>query len=73
MKINGPINLIRLEGIVCNTTKIIYIYFDRHNSINKQTKCDGFINDDIVTFLNKEFIKINDKIIDFFMESSFNQ
>ena len=73
MKINGPINLIRLEGTLYNNKKIIYIYFDHHFPINKQTKCDGFLNDDVVTYLNKEFLKINNKYIDFFMETSFDQ
>lgn len=73
MKINGPVNVIRLEGNIHDIKKIIYVYFDHHYPINKQTKCDGYLNDDIVTFLNKEFIKVDDKIIDFFMETSFNQ
>ena len=73
MKINGPVNIIRLEGIIFNIKKILYIYFDHHYSLDKQTKCDGYINDDIVTFFNKEFLKINDKTIDFFMETSFDQ
>jgi hypothetical protein len=73
MKINGPINIIRLEGTIFNIKKIIYIYFDHHYPLNKQTKCDGYLNDDIVTFLNKEFLKIHDKTIDFFMETSFDQ
>jgi hypothetical protein len=73
MKINGPVNVIRLEGIIHDIKKIIYIYFDHHYPINKQTKCDGYLNYDIVTYLNKEFIKVDDKNIDFFMETSFNQ
>jgi hypothetical protein len=73
MKINGPVNVVRLEGTINDIKKIIYIYFDHHYPLNKQTKCDGYLNDDIVTFLNKEFIKVDNKIIDFFMETSFNQ
>ena len=73
MKINGPINIIRLEGTINDINKIIYIFFDHHYSLNNQTKCDGYLNDDIVTYLNKEFLKIHDKVIDFFMETSFNE
>ena len=73
MKINGPINIVRLEGTINNINKIIYIFVDHHYSLNQQTKCDGYLNEDIVTYLNKEFLKIHDKFIDFFMETSFDE
>ena len=72
-KINGPINVLRLEGQIFNIKKVIYIYFDHHYDVNKQTKCDDFLADDVVVYLNKEFAKIDDKYIDFFMETSFDQ
>jgi hypothetical protein len=70
--VNGPINVIRLEGTLFNIKKIIYIYFDHHYDIKYQTKCEDFLADDITTYLNKEFIKNHDKVIDFFVEGYIN-
>jgi hypothetical protein len=71
--INGPVNVVRLEGQIFNIKKIIYIYFDHHSDLYIQTKCNDFISDDIVVYLNKEFSKIENKYIDFFMETTIEQ
>lgn len=71
--VNGPVNVVRLEGQIFNVNKIIYIFFDHHSNLYTQTKCEDFISDDIVIYLNKEFSKINNKYIDFFMETSIDQ
>jgi hypothetical protein len=72
-QINGPINVVRLEGQIFNINKIIYIFFDHHSDLYIQTKCNDFISDDIVVYLNKEFSKIKNKYIDFFMETTIEQ
>ena len=72
-QVNGPINVVRLEGEIFNINKIIYIYFDHHYDLYIQTKCNDFISDDIVVYLNKEFSKIKNKYIDFFMETTIEQ
>jgi hypothetical protein len=66
--INGPINVVRLEGKINKIKKVIYVFFDIHIDVNNQTKCDDFEAIDIVTYLAKEFKENSDKEIDFFME-----
>jgi len=66
--INGPLNVVRLEGKINGIKKIIYVFFDIHMDVNNQTKCAEFNSIDIVNYLAKEFEAIPDKEIDFFME-----
>jgi hypothetical protein len=68
IKINGPLNVVRLEGKINKIKKVIYVFFDIHIDVNNQTKCDDFEAIDIVTYLAKEFKENSDKEIDFFME-----
>jgi hypothetical protein len=68
--INGPINIIRLEGYIYDIKKVIYVFMDVHNKLDEQTKCDNTDAKDIVLFLNDEFKSISIPI-DFFMETSF--
>ena len=68
IKINGPLNVVRLEGEINKIKKVIYVFFDIHIDVNNQTKCDDFEAIDIVTYLAKEFKENSDKEIDFFME-----
>lgn len=46
-KINGPINIVRLEGEIEGVKKVIYIYFDIHLEPNIQTECSNIENIDI--------------------------
>jgi len=66
-RINGPINVVRLEGIVNGQDKVLYLFFDIHNDIFQQTKCEDFDNIDIGQFFQKELSMIKTPI-DFFME-----
>lgn len=68
--INGPINIIRIEGYIYNIKKVIYLFMDRHENLENQTSCDTSDAKDIVEYLNDEF-KIVSVPIDFFMETSF--
>lgn len=67
-KINGPINVVRMEGIINDTKKVIYLFMDRHADIDKQTDCndpDNSIN--IAEYFNQSFLKLDkDKTYDFF-------
>jgi hypothetical protein len=65
--INGPLNVVRLEGKINKIKKVIYVFFDIHVDVNNQTKCDNFDSIDIANYLAREF-KTLDKEIDFFME-----
>jgi hypothetical protein len=69
-KINGPINIIRLEGKIFGHNKILYLFLDKHFAVQSQTKCQDYLSDDVVTYLNREFHKIKDKNIDFFVETA---
>jgi len=68
--INGPFNIIRVEGYIYNKKKVIYLFMDTHVPFNDQSSCNNDNAIDIVTYLNDEF-KSSSLPIDFFMESSF--
>jgi hypothetical protein len=67
-QINGPVNVIRLEGEINNVKKVLYIFMDMHIPINNQTKCENFLSEDVTRYVKKEMLKTKDKHIDFFME-----
>lgn len=70
--INGPINLVRLEGTINNIPKIIYLYMDIHESLKSQTKCPEEDAIDISQFLERVFENPKPGInYDFFMENVF--
>jgi hypothetical protein len=52
-RINGPHNVVRLEGIVNGHNKVLYLFFDVHLDIFQQTKCEDFDNIDIGQFFKK--------------------
>jgi hypothetical protein len=47
--VNGPINVVRLEGIINNIKKVIYVFFDYHSPLIYQTRCE----DDSSISINK--------------------
>src|SRR5437868_2123251 len=68
-KINGPVNVIRLEGNIQGIKKVIYLFMDIHNDLEQQTKCD----DDTPTireFFTDIFTRLSDQPInyDFLLE-----
>jgi len=66
--INGPANVIRLEGKVGKKKKMIYIFGDLHYNIANQTKCSNDINiniDQLFPLIFKENKKMK---YDFFVE-----
>ena len=67
-KINGPTNVIRLEGEINNIKKVLYVFMDIHVDIQYQTKCGDFLSEDVALYIKKELLKKHDKYIDFFME-----
>jgi len=72
MLINGPINAIRLEGIVNNVKKIIYLYMDYHMFLQEQTECESYESINIDKYLYDLFKKTN-QTIDFFFEIKHTQ
>ena len=72
--INGPLNIIRLEGKINNIKKVLYIFMDLHMEIINQTKCEEYLSEDVTKYVKEELIKFSkdnenkDNYIDFFME-----
>jgi hypothetical protein len=65
--INGPINIIRLEGTINSIKKVLYVFLDLHMPYNVQTECEDYLSDDITKYIKSEMLK-TDIEIDFFME-----
>jgi hypothetical protein len=63
--INGPINVMRLEGYIGNIKKVLYIYGDYH--FTNQTSCNNDLAIDIDKYFSNEFLEVK-KDIDFFLE-----
>lgn len=70
LEINGPINVIRLEGTVEKIKKVIYIFMDLHLNLINQRECDNIFSQDIQKYFAESFYNINkkNKIYDFFCE-----
>jgi len=68
--VNGPINVVRLEGKVGQTKKILYAFMDFHMDVSVQTKCDDVRSKDMNTYLAETFDEISkqNKTYDFFLE-----
>jgi hypothetical protein len=69
--LNGPINTIRLEGLVNGSKKVIYIFGDIHRDLNNQTECDNLNAEDINKYLYKFIKEYNgDEYYDIFIEAN---
>jgi hypothetical protein len=68
--VNGPVNVVRLEGEVDGIKKVLYVFMDFHMDISGQTKCEDIRSKDINTYFVENFDKISDGeiIYDFFFE-----
>jgi hypothetical protein len=72
MKINGPINITRLEGNINNIKKVLYIFSDFHLDPNIQTSCNVDEAIDIDKFLSNTFLELN-QVVDFFIEVDYEE
>lgn len=70
--INGPFNILRLEGTVGSVKKVIYLFMDVHMPESSQYKCENPRAVDIQSFLVFEFERLQksdpDKMFDFMFE-----
>lgn len=68
--VNGPINAARLEGMIGNVKKVVYLFMDRHEPLESQTKCTNLFSKDISQFLLDSMLEIQDvdTSYDFFIE-----
>ncbi|MEM3062642.1 MAG: hypothetical protein QW303_03730 [Nitrososphaerota archaeon] len=69
-KINGPINVLRLEGTVGKIKKVVYLFMDYHMPVGSETQCSHVFAEDVHRYFAKSFYRLsgNDKIYDFFVE-----
>jgi len=72
MYVTGPYNVVRLEGTINSTKKVIYLFFDIHSDPSQQLRCEDPRTLNINTFLVEEFDKLNkenpNKTYDFVFE-----
>ncbi|MEM0354254.1 MAG: hypothetical protein QXW79_01595 [Thermoplasmata archaeon] len=70
VKINGPINVIRMEGTVGTIKKIVYLFMDYHMPVGSETQCSHIFAEDVHRYLARSFYKLSgsNKIYDFFVE-----
>lgn len=68
--INGPVNIVRLEGHINGIPKVIYIFFDVHERVDNQTQCANIFSKDVQKYFVDNFSKLNSskKTYDFFVE-----
>jgi hypothetical protein len=69
-EVSGPINVVRMEGMVNHIKKVIYLFMDWHEDISMQTECINVFSKDLNKYLAENFYKLNSSniIYDFFME-----
>lgn len=70
LMINGPINIVRLEGMVNGIKKIIYLFMDIHIDVSDQTQCQNIFSQDIHKYFINTFTQLNNQqqMYDFFLE-----
>lgn len=70
IQINGPLNVVRLQGTINGIYKVIYLFMDIHEDVSKQTECTNIFSKDIQNYFSENFYSLNDgkKIYDFFFE-----
>ena len=70
-QINGPVNVVRLEGEFKGIKKVLYVFMDFHIPTCAQTACDNVFRKDIDGFFAESFHNLNSssKTYDFFFET----
>lgn len=69
--VNGPINVVRLEGNLYGIKKILYIFMDYHADVEYQTQCQNFDSIDITQYMINMFKQSDKDInIDLFFETT---
>lgn len=68
MEVNGPINIVRIEGSINNVKKVLYLLMDYHARITFQKECEN-ITLDIDQLLDKTFKENKNITYDLFVET----
>lgn len=68
--VNGPVNILRLEGTIHGINKVLYLFMDYHMSVNEQTQCKNLFSQDVQKYFTDSFYKasIGTQMYDFFLE-----
>jgi len=67
--VNGPINVVRLEGKINNIDKVLYVFMDYHIDIFAETSCNSYNSEDFVKYFTKTMDKTDKNIAyDLFFE-----
>ncbi len=68
--INGPVNIIRLEGNVHGINKVLYLFMDYHNNVTSQTQCSNVFSQDVQKYFTDSFFQLSEGTLmyDFFLE-----
>ena len=70
-QINGPVNVVRLEGVFDGIKKILYVFMDFHMPLTQETVCDNVFRKDVEEYFAESFYNLNPsvKTYDFFLET----
>lgn len=71
VEINGPLNVVRLEGKIGDIKKVIYLFMDVHYPLCIQSKCANIFAKDVHKYLAETFEQLDKdkKMVDFFIET----
>ena len=71
ISVNGPVNVLRLEGQINGIDKHLYVFMDYHNNVAVQTQCEDIESLDVMQYMYTN-LKNSDKeqYYDFFLEIS---
>lgn len=70
-EIDGPVNVMRLEGQVDGVAKIVYLFMDHHLPPDQQTECLNVYAQDVNKYFAQTFRELNGRAVffDFFVET----
>jgi hypothetical protein len=57
LMVNGPLNVIRVEGKINDKLKVLYLFGDWHNDVEEQTECVDIHAHDIDKYILEQFEK----------------
>jgi hypothetical protein len=71
-KVDGPVNVLRLEGSINGIKKVVYLFFEYHLDPDIQTSCPNGDGEDVRDYIVRQTIAREEtqvkKPVDFFME-----
>lgn len=69
--INGPVNVVRMEGKIGDIRKVAYLFFDFHLDLYRETECTNVYSQDVNKYFADSFKNMNhgNKKYDFFLET----